>query len=151
VLRTLGVAAVHLEDATQDVFVIVHQRLATFEGRAAVTTWLFAIARGVASTYRRRAAAIARGTGSSGVIGGAEPPRDPFAELARAEAAAAVLAILDDMDEDQRVVFALVEIEQLAMPEVARALEVGLNTAYSRLRLARRAFAAAALARAQIA
>src|SRR4051812_34339786 len=54
VLRALGVAAEQLEDAAQDVFVIVHRRLPEFEGRSAITTWLFAIARRVASRYRRK-------------------------------------------------------------------------------------------------
>jgi len=44
------------------------------------------------------------------------------------------------MDEDKRIVFALVELEQLSVPEVARMLDLNLNTAYSRLRLARHAF-----------
>ena len=54
-----------------------------------------------------------------------------------------MLAILDTLDEDKRIVFALVELEQLSVPEVARILELNLNTAYSRLRLARQAFEAA--------
>src|SRR6186997_1961399 len=54
VLRTFGVAEPQLEDAVQDVFVVVHRRLSEWEGRAAITTWLFAIARRVASAHRRR-------------------------------------------------------------------------------------------------
>src|ERR1041384_5180517 len=54
VLRTFGVPDAQIEDAVQDVFVVVHRRLAEWEGRAAITTWLFAIARRVASTHRRR-------------------------------------------------------------------------------------------------
>jgi RNA polymerase sigma-70 factor (ECF subfamily) len=48
--------------------------------------------------------------------------------------------ILQQLDEDKRTVFALVELEQLSVPEVARMLDINLNTAYSRLRLARHAF-----------
>jgi RNA polymerase sigma-70 factor (ECF subfamily) len=44
-------------------------------------------------------------------------------------------------------VFALVELEQLSVPEVAKILDLNLNTAYSRLRLARQAFEAALRAR----
>jgi len=58
-----------------------------------------------------------------------------------------VLAILDQLDDDKRVVFALVELEQLSVPEVARMLDINLNTAYSRLRLARQAFEVAVKAR----
>ncbi len=55
---------------------------------------------------------------------------------------ATVASILDTLDADKRLVFALVELEQMSVPEVARALELNLNTAYSRLRLARAAFEA---------
>src|SRR5512146_2625141 len=54
VLRTFGVTEPALEAAAQDVFVVVHRRLPEFEGRSAVTTWLFAIARRVACAHRRR-------------------------------------------------------------------------------------------------
>ncbi|HVK76307.1 MAG TPA: sigma-70 family RNA polymerase sigma factor [Kofleriaceae bacterium] len=141
-LRTFGVAEVQLEDALQDVFVVVHRRLAEFAGRSRVETWLFAIARRVASQYRRASGRAERrqGTEDTAALAAAD---DTFAALSRAQAAAAVAAILDRMDEDKRVVFALVELEQLAVPEVARLLGLNLNTAYSRLRLARRAFEAA--------
>ena len=138
VLRTFGVPEAALEDAAQDVFVVVHRRLAEFEGRAAVTTWLFAIARRVAGTHRRRAGRDTR----------TEPlddadfvaPSDTFAAFSRAQAAATVLAILDTMDDDKRTVFALVELEQMSVPEVAKLLELNLNTTYSRLRIARQHF-----------
>jgi RNA polymerase sigma-70 factor, ECF subfamily len=57
------------------------------------------------------------------------------------------MSILETMDEDKRVVFALVELEQLSVPEVARMLDLNLNTTYSRLRLARHAFEIAVRAR----
>jgi RNA polymerase sigma-70 factor (ECF subfamily) len=137
IVRALGVPEAALDDAVQDVFVVVHRRLAEFEGRAAITTWLFAIARRVASAQRRK---VDRSEPLA-----AEPAgrADTFASVSRAEAAAIVAAILETIDEDQRVVFALVELEQLSVPEVARMLDVKLNTAYSRLRLARKAFEAA--------
>lgn len=136
VLRTFGVADAQLEDAVQDVFVVVHRRLGEWEGRAAITTWLFAIARRVASSHRRRTTGERTEPLAVEPAGGA----DTFAAMARAQAAAAVMAILDQMDEDKRIVFALVELEQLSVPEVARMLDLKLNTAYSRLRLARAAF-----------
>ena len=139
ILRTFGVVEAALEDAAQDVFVVVHRRLPEFEGRAAITTWLFSIARRVAGAYRRKA-----GDGRTEPMGD-EPAggADTFAAFSRAQAAATVLAILDTLDEDKRMVFALVELEQLSIPEVARMLDLNLNTAYSRLRLARAAFEAA--------
>jgi len=146
VLRAFGVAEGQIEDAVQDVFVVVHRRLREWQGKAAITTWLFAIARRVASSHRRRAGkrteALVDELVDENPGGG-----DPFAEASRAQAAATVLAILDSLDEDKRIVFALVELEQLSVPEVARMLDLNLNTAYSRLRLARQAFEAAVKAK----
>jgi RNA polymerase sigma-70 factor (ECF subfamily) len=139
VLRTFGTPETQLEDAVQDVFVVVHRRLPEWEGRAAITTWLFAIARRVASTHRRRGGNDRTETMIDEPAGRA----DTFAELSRAQTAATVMRILDTMDEDKRLVFALVELEQLSVAEVARMLDLNLNTAYSRLRLARVAFEAA--------
>jgi RNA polymerase sigma-70 factor (ECF subfamily) len=150
VLRTFGVPEAQVEDAVQDVFVVVHRRLGEWQGKAAITTWLFAIARRVASAHRRRADRRTRELTDE--LGDAQADHDagavdPFAEASRAQAAATVLAILAQLDHDKRVVFVLVELEQLSVPEVARMLDLNVNTAYSRLRLARQAFEAAVKAR----
>lgn len=141
VLAAMGLRDAQLEDGVQDVFVVVHRKLGEFEGRAAITTWLFAIARRVASTHRRKAT-----TDRERHEPLVEEPAgggDPFAALSRARAAARVRQILDGMDEQKRLVFVLVELEQQSVPEVAKMLEINLNTAYSRLRLARSEFEAA--------
>lgn len=137
ILRTFGVTEAQIEDAVQDAFVVVHRRLPEWEGRAQITTWLFAIARRVASAYRRKGAGAQR---TETLEHEPEGPTDTFAAMSRAQAAATVVSILEQMDEDKRIVFALVELEQLSVPEVARMLDINLNTAYSRLRLARHAF-----------
>jgi RNA polymerase sigma-70 factor (ECF subfamily) len=51
--------------------------------------------------------------------------------------------LLDELDEEKRVVFVLVEIEQMSCPEVAEAISANINTVYSRLRAARKDFDAA--------
>jgi RNA polymerase sigma-70 factor, ECF subfamily len=53
-LQRLGVQPSDLDDVAQDVFVIVHRRLDSFDRRARVTTWLFGICMRVAANYRRR-------------------------------------------------------------------------------------------------
>src|SRR5262245_54373284 len=53
-LRRLGVEPSGLDDAVQDVFVVVHRRLAEFDGRS-LRAWLYAIAVRVASDHRRSA------------------------------------------------------------------------------------------------
>lgn len=136
VLRTFGLSGAQLEDAVQDVFIVVHRRLPEWEGRAAITSWLFAIARRVAAGHRRR-----KGNQQHEPLDHQMPSgEDTFAAMSRAQAAATVFQILQQLDEDKRIVFALVELEQLSVPEVASLLELNLNTTYSRLRLARQAF-----------
>jgi RNA polymerase sigma-70 factor (ECF subfamily) len=44
------------------------------------------------------------------------------------------------LDEDKRAVFELVDLEGMAVPEVAELCGIKLNTAYSRLRAARQLF-----------
>jgi len=137
IARAFGVPAEAIEDAVQDVFIVVHRRLPEFEGRAAITTWLFAITRRVALAHRRR------GARCEPIVAEPVGTTDVFAAISSAQASAIVAGILDGMDDDKRAVFALVELEQLSVPEVAQLLELNLNTAYSRLRLARAEFDAA--------
>lgn len=147
-LRALGVPPASLDDAVQDVFLVVHRRLGEFEGRAALTTWLFAIARRVAADHRRR---VPRGTQPlSAVVEVADAGADPARAAQTAEAARAVLAILDTLDAEQREVFVLMELEQLAAPAVAEIVGAPLNTVYSRLRLARARFEQALARRAAV-
>src|SRR2546430_13432185 len=53
-LRNLGVASADLEDATQEVFVVVHGRLATYKERDKMRSWLYAICIRVSQRQRRR-------------------------------------------------------------------------------------------------
>jgi RNA polymerase sigma-70 factor (ECF subfamily) len=132
-LRRLGVAPALLDDAAQDVFVVVHRRLHEFEFRSELKTWLFAIALRTARSYRRqRQTVVAEGLEQ---VPGAEP--SPHDALAQVEALRVMDAILAAMDEERRVLFIMVELEQIAVPEAAQVLGLKLNTAYSRLRLAR--------------
>jgi len=136
-LRRFGVPDDALEDTVHEVFMIVRRRLPQYDPRAAPTTWLYGIARGVAANTRRsRTRAEARDR----LVPMGEAPPSPEQAVERAEALACVAAFLDDLDPDQREVFELVDIEGLRGPEVAELLATNLNVVYSRLRLARRKF-----------
>lgn len=137
-LHALGVSQPLLDDAVQDVFVVVHRRLATFEGRSKLTTWLFGIALRVARNYRRGRrpsedlSAIAEQVG--------DVRQSPFEATARSEAIQVIERILDALDEKKRLVFVLMDIEQMTAEEVAEILGVNVNTVYSRRRTARLEF-----------
>lgn len=137
-VRALGVPPAAVDDAVQDVFVVVHEKLATFCGPAKIQTWLFEIARRIASHYRRAAGRDGRSEPIEAATAAAEG--GTFEEAARNESAALVIAVLGELDDAKRELLVLVELEQVPVPEVAAYLGVPLNTAYSRLRLARRAF-----------
>ncbi|MDC0675127.1 sigma-70 family RNA polymerase sigma factor [Nannocystis radixulma] len=135
-VRSLGVDPARVDDAVQDAFLVVYRRLPEFAGRAALRTWLFEIARRIASRYRRSAAREApRSCPLSDVEVAAAPAEMP---LEQAEAAAILQGFLDGLDRDQAVVFVMTELEQWQAPEIAAELGVNLNTVYSRLRAARR-------------
>ncbi|HEY0463830.1 MAG TPA: RNA polymerase sigma factor [Polyangiaceae bacterium] len=140
-LRSLGVRDSQLEDALQDVFIVVQRRLHEFDGRAAVRTWLYAIALRVARKYRDRA----RREPAS-----LEAAREEDPELATAvhsdeselgsERLALARRALSALDDDKREIFVLARVEQMSAPEIAGVLCIPLNTVYSRLRGARLAF-----------
>ena len=143
-LRRLGVHESLIDDAVQDVFLVVHRRLADFEARAQVTTWLFGIVLRVAQSYRRSAMRRrARLTDAPSAeveqiaMTAAEGPVEAFE---RREASALLHRLLDELDDDKRAMLVCVELEQLTVPEAAESLGLNLNTAYGRLRAARAVF-----------
>lgn len=133
-LRRLGVPDSALDDASQDVFLVLHRRLAELPPDA-VRGWLFGVTRRVASDYRR---AMAR---RGAVALEAAPPMTTEGSVRdRLDAARIVAAALGGLRDEQREVLILADLEQLAAPEISVALGVNLNTVYSRLRLARAEF-----------
>ncbi|WP_441290787.1 RNA polymerase sigma factor [Sorangium sp. KYC3313] len=137
-LRRLGVSEASLDDAFQDVFVVVHRRLGEFEPRSSVKAWLFAILCRVARDHRRL---VRRKGGLEELPGGvADRAPGPAERLEQVEALKLVDALLAELDDDKRAVLVMAEIEELSAPEIAAALDVKLNTVYSRLRAARREF-----------
>jgi RNA polymerase sigma-70 factor (ECF subfamily) len=134
VLRWLGVREPDIPDVCQEVFLVVHRRFATFDGRSAMRTWLYGICRRVASEYRR-APHLLREELCDTLPEQSQPaPQD--AEMERRAARRLLDEILDTLDEDKRFVFVLHEIEQVPMDEIAALVGCPLQTAYSRHRAA---------------
>lgn len=140
-LRRFGVHERDLEDLCHDVFVAFYRCRAEFDVTRPVRPWLSGIAFRVASDYRRRAQHRREQPGE----GPAPLSREPAADetlLAR-ERQDLVLAALQALDEARRAIMIMHDLDEQPMPEIAAVLGVPLNTAYSRLRLARADFAAA--------
>jgi len=148
-LRALGVRDAALDDAVHDVFLVVQQKLAQFDGQAALTTWLYAIALRVA----RRARAAARKDAwrfapvdADDSAHESTPPsltsEHPEQALERGERLSLARRALDRLDDDKREAFVLSQVEQRSAPEIAEITGLPLNTVYSRMRAARLAFQA---------
>jgi RNA polymerase sigma-70 factor (ECF subfamily) len=135
VLRGMGVSDPLIDDAAQDVFVVVHRRLAEFDGRFAVKTWLFEIAYRIACDYRRKGRRLAgHGPLEEDVRDRAPSPSD---SAEGSESLRFLEGLLDRMDDEKRAVLVLSGIEGMTAPEIAAVTATPLNTVYTRLRRAR--------------
>ena len=143
-LRRFNVPEADLQDATQEVFVVVHRRLPQFEGRAKITTWLFRICLRVAKDRRRRAHVRRELPGADPAERGATVP-DAAHALERRDDLELFDAAMSALDLDQAAIFTLFELEEMSGPQIADTLQIPLGTVYSRLRLARDAFRKAVL------
>jgi RNA polymerase sigma-70 factor, ECF subfamily len=143
-LRRLGVAERDLEDAAHEVFVVAHRRLPDFDAARPPRPWLTGIAYRVASDDRKRARNRRELLGAPADLAlRPAPGPNPEQAMVVSQARAWVRAALGDLPLDQRVVFVMHELDGTSCPEVAVALEVSVNTVYSRLRLGRQRFATA--------
>lgn len=144
VLRTLqrfGVRPRDLEDVTHDVFVVFHARRAEYDPSRPLRPWLMGIAFRVASDYRRRAGH--RNELLQEPEDSADSDRSPEQATEQARARQLLLRAFEQVEAERLSVLLLHDIDEIAMPQIAEALGIPLNTAYSRLRLARRDLAQA--------
>lgn len=134
-VRRMGVPAADIEDVSQNVFLVVHRHLASYEGRGTVKAWLFGIVRRAVADHRRARRRRPEIPTQDPPLGSVEPENE--AALDRARERALLDRALDVLDDDKREVFVLFELEQMPMVEVAAAVGCPLQTAYSRLYAAR--------------
>jgi RNA polymerase sigma-70 factor (ECF subfamily) len=147
-LRRLGVSEAQVEDAAQDVFLVVHRRWESWQvERSTLETWLFGIVLRVAHNYRRaqrrRLAWLLPANDRRLLLEAPSHADGPAEILAQREAAAIFERALTKIGEDKRAVFLMIDVEQMTVPEAAAVLGINLNTAYWRLRKARMAFRSA--------
>jgi RNA polymerase sigma-70 factor (ECF subfamily) len=141
-LRRLGVHRADVEDVTHDVFLALLRKFDQYEPGRPLRPWVFGFAFRIASDYRDLARHRFERSSGDAEIEDAQPSALDQAvqhqELRLAKKALATLEL------GRRAVYILYELDECPMPEVARVLGIPLNTAYSRLRLARADLAVAA-------
>lgn len=142
--RRLGVADDALDDVCQEVFVVVHRRLAEFEGRSSLKTWVFGILHNVVLVHLRSLGRKSPAHRSAAPLVDPETLVDgsagPHEQLSNAQAGMIAQRLLEELDEDKRTVLVLVELEEMSVAEVAEATGTNLNTTHARLRAARKQF-----------
>lgn len=140
--RQLGISEEAMDDVVQEVFVVIHARLSTVQHVESLRSWVYSVTRRTVSTYRRaQRTRNASGAQYAEVAGWIEPrPPTPLELSEQADRQRLLVRLLAELDESKREVFTLAELEGFTAPEIAEALEIPVNTVYSRLRVARQEF-----------
>lgn len=140
-LAMRGVPRSMVDDATQEVFLVLVRRRYELDGSRPVKGLLYGIARNVARAIRRRLPATDE-HGAERLAELASSQRDLERASDVARAIDRTFRFLDTLDEARRDAFVLTEIEQMTAPEITEILGVNLNTVYSRVHDARKRYAA---------
>lgn len=118
------------EDVVQDVFVALPERLASFEGRASLGTWLHRVAVRAAMMRLRRERFLE-------TVPIELASRRAFGDVIRPVDRVALERALNAIPDEYRIVIWLKVVEGWKHSEIADALEITENTSYQRLHRAR--------------
>jgi RNA polymerase sigma-70 factor (ECF subfamily) len=126
-----GIAPEDAKDLCADTFVVALKRLPTFQGASSISTWLFGIARKLASDQRRSARARRE------VLVDETPEEthgeDPLQHLEHLERKEAIASAVAALKPTQRAVVQRFVLDEEPMAEVAKEGAVPAQTAYARL------------------
>lgn len=137
-VHRLGVRAADVDDAVQEVIVVLARRLEQIEvGRE--RAFVLSTAYRVASDFRRRVRRR-REVDDSPLIERESSERDPEAWLTHKRLRSLLEHVLEQLPLELRAVFVLYELEELTMAEIATTLDLPAGTVASRLRRARETF-----------
>lgn len=118
-------------DLTQQVFLMVFQKLDQFAGRSQFRTWLYRLAINECLQHLRRQKRVVHGRLM-------HDPEDSSAnEMARREQHELLEQALGRLEPELRTIFLLKEVEKLSYAELAETLEIPEGTVASRLNRAR--------------
>jgi RNA polymerase sigma-70 factor (ECF subfamily) len=138
--RRLGVPPSAADDVVQEVFVVLHRRLAEYDGRATLQSWVYGILANTVRDYRRtfrRKQAPLVATERDEQLGPASSSASPEQRTQLKRDLELLMQLLDDLPEAQRELIVLADLEQLNVPEICECIGGNSHTVYSRLRVAR--------------
>ena len=137
-LRRLGIREADVDDAVQEVILVVARRLTDIEEQSE-RSFVFSTAFRIASEMRRRAERR-REVGDALLEGFQSAGLDPEAAMENQRLAVLFAQVLEQLSLELRVVFVLYELEDFTMAEIAATLAVPQGTVASRLRRGREVF-----------
>src|ERR1700689_1870856 len=124
------------EDLNSDVFLDVWRQAGTFEGRSAVSTWIFSIARFKALTVLQRRPEEELDDEKGGAI--ADQADDPEIALAKKDKAAVLRACLLKLSAEHREIVNLVYYQHKSVEDVAGIVGIPEATVKTRMFYARK-------------
>ena len=141
-VRRLGVRGAAVDDVVQEVFIVIHSRIHTLQQRDSLRSWIYGIVRRTVSHHHRSQRAHDVGELALEFFDETHPSSQPtpFDHTSRNDQLRLLAVVLRKLDEPRREIFVLAELEEMTVPEIAKALGIPLNTVYSRLRVARQIF-----------
>ena len=130
-LQRMGVPDRHLDDAMQDVFVVVLRRLPEYRDRKRLTGWLAAIAHKIAAPrlQQERSRPIVADAATVDLL---LDPNNP--EITTATREIALWALREIKNPARRTVYTMFHVEDSTLPEIALALGIPVGTVKTRLR-----------------
>jgi RNA polymerase sigma-70 factor (ECF subfamily) len=140
--RRLGVSLASTDDVVQEIFMVIHSKLQTLRQPESLRSWIYGIVRRTVSGHHRSQRTKAQSGAALAIETEIFYPVGPTPQdlSEQSDKVKLLFSLLEGIEERKREVFILAELEEMSVPEIAEALEIPLNTAYSRLRAARIAF-----------
>lgn len=138
----LGVGPAAIDDVVQEIFIVIHAKLAELRQPQSLRSWIYGIVRRTVSDHHRSQRTKAAFGAALAIELEVQSPSfpTPLDLTEQGDQVRKLWTILEGIDPLKREVFVLAELEEMSAPEIAEALEIPLNTVYSRLRAARQAF-----------
>lgn len=130
------------EDITQEVFITVFRSVLSFNGKSALSTWIYRITVNKCLDHLRAQGRQKR-QGVFSIFFQGEPAYEkpvfdhPGVKLEHKENAKYLFAAIDTLPDNQRTVFVLVHVEDLPQKEVAEIMNVSVKAVESLLQRAK--------------
>jgi RNA polymerase sigma-70 factor (ECF subfamily) len=137
--RYLGVDQGEMDDVVQEIFITIHARIDTLQHPESLRSWIYGITRRIVSTYHRNRRTALITTDTVRLEPEMLQPEkiSPLQMAEQVEQAELLWNLLEELDDAKREIIVLAELRELTAPEIAAAIDIPLNTVYSRLRAAR--------------